>query len=162
MNLDHFRAVTASRQWGSYAQLLLSHSNYTEACRELFGTYWTEAGHHVREQMADDRALVRLLRHMLPSFSGSATILYRGENLQRWNDHKVGLAWSSSIDVARMFAGGLNAVVSGGILLSAHFAPTAIVSGPNDHSRYLGEGQYTIDPFCDTKIKELETFPPMP
>jgi len=87
--------------------------------------------------------------------------LYRGENRNRWQNHSIGLAWTSSIQTARMFCGGLNAVQSGGVLLRASFKPEAIISGPNDHSKYLGEDQYTIDPFFLSDLSVVEFFPPI-
>lgn len=45
-----------------------------------FGTYWIEAGHHMRQQIWDDRLLVCLLRHLLPPYEGEAIELFRGEN----------------------------------------------------------------------------------
>jgi hypothetical protein len=114
----------------------------------------------MREQIADDRLLVRLLRHLLPPYSGDALTLYRGENSTRWAAGSVGLAWTDKIDVARMFGGGLNAFNSGGVLLRGVFGPTAIISGTNAHSSYLGEAQFTVDPFGGAHIVVLETFPP--
>ena len=57
------------------------------------------------------------------------------------------------------FGSGLNAVGSGGVLLKAHFEPEAIISGPNAHSNYLGESQFTVDPFAVTTILATEFFP---
>lgn len=126
-----------------------------------FGTYWIEAGHHIREQVADDEFLMRLLRKMLPPYKGEGIELFRGENLDRWKSGAIGLAWTMNIDTARMFAGGLNAVCSGGVLLRAHVEPAAIISGPNTHSGYLGEAQFTVDPNSLRHVSALEFFPPI-
>ncbi len=114
----------------------------------------------MREQIADDRLLVRLLRHLLPPFSGEALTLYRGENSTRWESGSVGLAWTDKIDVARMFGRGLNAANTGGVLLRGIFGPTAIIGGTDAHSGYLDEAQFTVDPFSGADIVVLETFPP--
>jgi hypothetical protein len=114
----------------------------------------------MREQIADDRLLVRLLRHLLPPYSGESLTLYRGENLTRWERGSVGLAWTETIDVARMFGRGLNAANSGGVLLRGTFDPTAIISSTDAHSSYLGEAEVTVDPFSGADIVVLETFPP--
>ena len=58
-----------------------------------------------------------------------------------------------------MFGRGLNAVGAGGVLLRARFEPEAIISGPNAHSNYLGEKQFTIDPFAQTAIAAVEFYP---
>ena len=161
MTLDDFRKSTKQGSWKSHAKLLLNESKPSVETTAEFGTYWIEAGHHIREQVADDRILVRLLRHMLPPYEGGAITLFRGENLGRWEDRVVGLAWASNIDVARMFGRGLNSIISGGVLLTGYFESAAIISGSNAHSRYLGEEQFTIDPFYGTNILAIENFPPI-
>jgi len=46
-------------------------------------------------------------------------------------------------------------------LQKATFEPQAIISGPNAHSKYLGEDQFTIDPFLSRTFSLVETFPPV-
>jgi hypothetical protein len=159
MNLNNFRSIKEKNSWSVYAISLLNEDKFTSEFIDSFGTYWIEAGHHMREQIADDRVLVRLLRHILPPYEGEAMELYRGENLKRWNDHAPGLAWTPNKTKAQMFGSGLNAVISGGVLLRATFKQCAIISAPNHHSKYLGEEQFTIDPFVHTEISAIEFFP---
>jgi hypothetical protein len=160
MTLEDFRQTTKSEDWKSCALALLAVPRTHPAISEQFGTYWIEGGHRIREQLADDRLLVRLLRHVLFPYEGSSVILFRGENQERWRAGQIGLAWSADINVARMFGRGLNSVSSGGVLLQGFFEPEAIISGPNEHSRHLGEGQYTVDPTHAENIFLVETFPP--
>lgn len=160
MTLEDFRKTTKEGCWGLRAQLLLNEPKPPVNIAEQLSTHWIEAGHRIREQIADDRILVRVLRHMLPPYDGSAVTLFRGENLERWEACQVGLAWTSNIDVAKMFARGLNSSPSGGVLLEGRFEPEAIISGPNAHSKYLAEGQFTIDPFYEANIVTIEKFPP--
>ena len=159
MTLNQFRAVKGQGQWAAYAASLLSEQKLSSETMTQFGTYWIEAGHHIREQIGDDRLLVCLLRHLLPSYEGEAIELFRGENRDRWERGAIGIAWSANVETARMFGGGLNAVGSGGVLLKARFEPEAIISGPNAHSKYLGENQFTVDPFAVTTISATEFFP---
>ena len=161
MTLDDFRQTTKNAAWQSRALALLAVPRTHPAIAEQFGTYWIEGGHRIREQLADDRLLVRLLRHVLRPYEGGSVTLFRGENQERWKAGLIGLAWSADIDVARMFGRGLNSVSSGGVLLQGFFEPEAIISGPNAHSSYLGEGQYTIDPVHAVNIILIETFPPI-
>ena len=114
----------------------------------------------MREQIADDQLLCKMLRHALPPYQGSELKLYRGENIERWHARKLGLSWTTRIEVARMFASGLNAVRTGGVLLEGTFAQQAIISGPNSHSRYLDEEQFTVDPSLAEDLRQLENFPP--
>jgi hypothetical protein len=161
LTLSQFRAIKEQKGWRSYAALLLDEQRLSPETTSQFETHWIEAGHHMREQIADDRVLVRLLRHVLPAYEGEAIELFRGENTSRWEARAVGLAWTSNIETARMFGRGLNAVKSGGVLLTARFESTAIISGPNMHSRYLGEDQFTINPFASTTFLAIETFSPI-
>ena len=160
MTLEHFRLIKEQGLWGTYATFLLNEREINPEAKAQFGTYWIEAGHHIREQIGDDCQLVRLLRHLLSPYEGESTVLFRGENRSRWESEIVGLAWTSIADTARMFGRGLNAIRTGGVLLKACFYPDAIISGPNSHSSYLGESQYTIDPFAGTVISAIEYFPP--
>ena len=113
----------------------------------------------MREQIANDRVLVQLLRQALPHYQGEAVELFRGENRKRWKSQAIGLAWTKDIETARMFGRGLNAIGSGGVLLKAHFEREAIISGPSVHSQYLGENQFTIDPFYVNAFTAIEFFP---
>lgn len=161
MTLDQFRTIKEQKGWRSYAALLLDEQRLSPETTDQFGTHWIEAGHHMREQITDDRLLVRLLRHVLPTYEGEAIQLFRGENTSRWEKRAVGLAWTPNIETARKFGRGLNAVNSGGVLLTARFEPNAIISGPNRHSRYLHEEQFTIDPFASTTFSAIEYFAPI-
>lgn len=160
MSLDDFRKTTEQKGWKLCAQLLLDVPNISVEMKEEFGTYWIEAGHHIREQISDDRYLVRFLRHLLPPYNGDALVLFRGESLERWIAGAVGLAWTPKSEVARMFARGLNSVGSGGVLLTGRFEAKAIISGSNAHSCYLGENHLTVDPFSGTSLTAIERFAP--
>lgn len=157
---ENFSITTNNRCWNLRTLLLLSEPKPSPEAADQFGVHWIVAGHRIREQIADDRLLVRLLRHMLPAYSGDAITLFRGENLKRWEAGALGLAWTSNIEVAKMFGSGLNAVSCGGVLLEGSFEAGAIIAGPNAHSEYLGEYQFTIDPFYGAKVAIVQEFPP--
>lgn len=161
MQLADFRAITEQERWASQVATMLQQPEFPAATVHAFGTHWIEAGHHLRSQIADDKLLVQLLRHLLPAYEGQTIELFRGENRERWERKAIGLAWSSNLETARMFGRGLNAVWSGGVLLKAQFSREAIVAGPNAHSSYLGEGQFTIDPFWPAHIEAVEFYPPV-
>lgn len=59
-----------------------------------------------------------------------------------------------------MFASGLNAIESGGVLLKSYVPAEAILTGPNDHSaRQINEFEYTCDPTNLKEIEVLQYFP---
>ena len=59
-----------------------------------------------------------------------------------------------------MFARGLNSIKTGGLLLSCACNPEWIISEPNKHSEYLGESEFTVDPFKLRNIKVLSEYQP--
>ncbi|NNU45235.1 hypothetical protein [Ramlibacter montanisoli] len=158
LKLDDLRQITARGEWKALAASVAA-TDTAVLRREDFETYWIEAGHQIREQVDDDRALIRLLRKMLPPYSGPGLDLYRGENVNRWRAGRLGLAWTLDVETARMFGRGLNAFYGGGVLLRARFEAPAILSAPSEHSRYLDEGQFTVDPFAGTGMVVIEVYP---
>jgi hypothetical protein len=159
MTLNNFHEIQKKNAWSSYAKLLLKESTLSSDMRSQFDTYWIMSGHHMREQIADDQTLVCLRRHILPVYDGGAIELFRGENKSRLEQRSVGFARTPNIETARMFARGLNAVNFGGVLLKAKFDAKSIISGPNKHSQYLGEEQFTVDPFASPVYSIIESFP---
>lgn len=159
MTLDELREITQRKAWRRLANGLLADSSTNAEFMSSFSTYWIEGGHHIREQLEDDRQLVQVLRKLLPPYIGGPVELFRGENLERWSKRQVGLAWTPSREIAEMFGRGLNALGSGGVLLRGVFDRRAIISVPNGHSRYLGEEQFTVDPFALTSLTELARYP---
>lgn len=160
MTSDEFSKTKEQGGWKSCADLLLKDESPSVETLAAFDSHWTVAGHHVREQIADDKILLRLLRHLLPPYDGTAQTLFRGENVERWRRGAIGFAWTPDESVARMFGRGLNANKFGGVLLKCTFEPAAIISKPNRHSKHLGEEQFTVDPFQCGDILVVEEYPP--
>jgi len=127
---------------------------------EAFHSYWVERGFRVRARVDNDALMLGALRILLPAYEGPNQFLYRGENLDRWNERRIGFAWTPIRETAQMFAEGLAATEgTGGILLSANIPAEAIIAGPNDHSKYLNEDEHTIDMRVPFEIQSLDQFP---
>ncbi len=126
---------------------------------EAFHSVWTYKGHRIREQINNDDVLRDALRVLLPPYSGPGMKLYRGENLTRWKENNIGFGWTPHIDIGRMFAGGLNAIYTGGVLLEAYAPSEAIIAGPNEHSKSLDENEYVVDLTGIGNISNIESFP---
>lgn len=150
--------LTETSSWGDVVAKSLHGKSELPWGNEDIGTYWIVAGHRIREQVANDRVLVNFLRKVLPPYAGSALVLFRGESRDRFLANKIGLSWSQDQAVAEMFATGLNSF-GGGLVLRAVFDPTGIIAEPNDHSRYLGEHQYTVDPSAIQEVEVITEFP---
>lgn len=157
--LERLRQITNEQRWNLKAEALLAEHSFSQDFIEAFHTTWTVAGHHIRSQVGDDRMVVKLLRRLLPKYDGPNVRLYRGENLERWREKKVGFCWTRSIETARMFGRGLNATGIGGVLLVCQCSVASIITGPSKHSEYLGEEEFTIDPFGIVGIVVVETYP---
>ncbi|WP_101481592.1 hypothetical protein [Janthinobacterium sp. 61] len=112
---------------------------------KTFHLRWTESAHKMRELVADDYLLLDMLRIWLPAYSGQDHILYRGESIERWEDGSVGSGWTPKLETAQMFAGGLNNVGKGGVVLSTAAPHASIIAGPSSHSIYLQEFEHTVD-----------------
>ena len=108
---------------------------------------WTQNGGHLRRKIANDSLLLSVLLKVLPNYDGEGLVLYRGECKFLYEDQKIGFCWTPEKSVARMFARGLNAIESGGVLLQAYAPSHAIISPPNEHSSIqMEEHEYTCNP----------------
>jgi hypothetical protein len=108
---------------------------------------WTVNGGHIRRKIKDDDLVLAVLMRSLPRYSGDGLTLYRGECQFLYKDVKIGFCWTPDMEVATIFASGLNALESGGILLKAYASPSAILAGPNAHSmNRMREFEYTCNP----------------
>jgi hypothetical protein len=159
MASDRMYEITQANGWKRFSIETISNTLLTQDELLELQSYWIESGHKIREQIDNDEILILYLRKIHPPYEGTKKILFRGKNISRWNSMKIGFAWTENIETARMFGRGLNAVNSGGILLRSIVPPNAIICGPNNHSEYLGEHQYTADPFGNIQIEEIESFP---
>lgn len=157
--MDEFRQITQERKWDIKIDELINQLVIPDEFRVGFLTYWTEAGHRIREQVHNDNKLILFLRMILPAYTGEDITLYRGENIERFNKRQTGLFWTPKIEIAEMFASGLNSIEHGGLLLKAKISSNAIISSPSNHSIYLGEFEYTVDASALMDIEILQKFP---
>lgn len=158
---DYFERTTDLGNWKAVASRIVARKRIRQTFRLKFQIYWTMAGHHIRAQIGDDRILVTLLKVVLPKYDGPDMVLFRGENADRLTINRVGMCWSASEGIARMFGRGLNAMHSGGVLLKCQVPAEAIIAGPSNHSRYLGEEEFTVDSALLSRVEIMERYPPL-
>lgn len=156
-----FGRASENAEWSSLACSLLK-IRATAAAGAALHSEWTARGHHIRHQIGDDRLVCQLLRHMLPRYTGPSMRLYRGENLQRFREGKIGFCWTPRYKVAADFASVLNAGSGGGVLLSTTAQPEAILAGPSAHSSWLGEDEYVVDPSLLSALLPIRHYPSSP
>lgn len=131
------------------------------SCMAEMHSAWIWKGHHIREQIGNDDLTTRFLRHILPKYEGPSMQLYRGENVDRWENQIIGFSWTPKIKTATMFARGLQARGKGGVLLSCACKADWIISGPNKHSEWLAEQEYTLEPGLLRNIETIGSYPPI-
>lgn len=148
-------------RWTALSSSLYEGAALTNGAKKEFHSVWIEFGAKIRIQVGDDRMLTHLLRSLLPEYHGEGLRLYRGENADRYAEGHIGFCWTPEIKKAQMFGRGLNAWHgTGGVLLSAMVDHASIIAEPNAHSIYLGEHEYTIDPFSLSNVEMLDRYPP--
>lgn len=158
--LKEMRRLTRANGWRTVVTRALK-DRAPHFDKVTFDTYWIEGGYRIREQVEDDHQLAAFLWLSLPRYkaeAGARLELYRGENADRLRLGQLGFAWTPDRATAEMFASGLNACGGGGVLLRALLG-AEIIAGPGDHSRYLGEHQYTVDPTVGFPVERLAEFP---
>lgn len=146
--------------WRKFFRDLISTPPSSTELSEFFHTQWHVCHHYVRALVEDDELLLDVLWVWLPRYQGGAALLYRGENIDRYEAGALGSAWTDKLEVAEMFAGGLNAVGKGGVVLRAIVDSSAIVAGPSCHSsNWLGENEFTVDTRKMGQLDVVATFP---
>ncbi|WP_341989195.1 hypothetical protein [Azorhizobium sp. AG788] len=124
--------------------------------RLCFRTAWSVRSHIIREIVDDDDLIRATLRILLPPYHGTAQTLYRGEQALRFRGGRLGFNWSSNKSTAEQFARGLCSDYEGGGILLTAFAPAnAIFTGPGEHSNWMGEAEFIVDPTLLSDIREL-------
>lgn len=127
--------------------------------REAVHSLWTVNGGHLRRKIKNDDLVLDVLLKYLPKYEGEGLVVYRGECRFLFEENKIGFCWTPDIDVATMFARGLNAIESGGVLLKAFAAENAIISSPNEHSaKQMQEHEYTCNPRLLENIEVIDAY----
>lgn len=144
--------IHENNYWNFFLENYKFDESITTEFKEEFHLFWIERGEFIRNKINDDRKLVDMLWRTLPPYKGEEVTLYRGENIQRFEENKIGLCWTSELAVAKRFSS-RNACNQGGIILSVKADKSAIIAGIHSHSKYLGENEFTLDPFKLNDIK---------
>lgn len=120
----------------------------TQAITQL----WAEYGGDLRARIRDDDLILKVLKKYLRADTKQALRLYRGESWFLFDQDEIGFCWTRSEAIATQYAKGLNAVESGGVLLTCMAPPTAIL-GFTPASHRFGE-VFICDP---TQLHQLST-----
>ena len=157
------RAFETMQSVKSYRRLIRNAAKVIDSPQEFrdrFHTAWTVEGFRWRDAVNNDALLSRALRAVLPAYVGVSQTLFRGELAARYDAGRLGFNWTPRRDVAEMFASGLCSLYDGGgILLTANAPPTAIISSPGPHSKYLSEDEFVVESSLLTNVLELVRYP---
>jgi hypothetical protein len=145
--------------WRTFVQQMRLVPPNSKELTAQFHDRWHVCHHFFRELIEDEENVLEMLWVWLPRYGGPERTLYRGENLRRYESGRLGIAWTESIDTAKMFGSGLNAVCGGGLLLRAQVPASAIIAGPSAHATWLGENEFTVDPRKLAGVEIAERFP---
>ncbi|EFH5794202.1 hypothetical protein ABGD77_004372 [Escherichia coli] len=151
--------IHSQNRWVEFIKSIDNANPISIAMKNSFHSQWVESGAFIREKINDDSILLKLLTLLLPTYDGDSLVLYRGENKDRFDKGLIGFCWTTDISVAEKFGRGLNAYKSPGLLLRAEAPACSILAGPNAHSRYLGENEFTVNPSRLSNITVIETYP---
>jgi hypothetical protein len=89
--------------------------------------------------------VIAAFRHLLPPYSGPSLRLYRGELTSKHEMRDYGFSWTTSMEVAQVFADRrINVDNEPGILLEAAAPAEAIIAGPAPSPTL--EYEYIVDP----------------
>lgn len=148
-------------EWREFLRAIQASPPSSAALAEAFHTQWHVCHHRLRELVEDDGLLLDVAWVWLPRYEGPGRELYRGENIDRFEEGRIGSAWSDNQETASMFASGLNAVGKGGVVLRVHAPAEVIIAGPSKHSLYLGESEFTVDTRKLPQISTVAHLPPV-
>ena len=145
--------------WPKVFEYLLKHEDKLAFDRGAIHTLWTVNGGHLRRKIKNDDLILDVLLKCLPKYKGEGMVLYRGECAFLFKDNKIGFCWTQKKEVAEMFARGLNAIESGGVLLKAFAPQKAIITSPNEHSeKQMKEFEYSCNPRMLENIKVIRVY----
>ena len=142
------------RLWRPVFLSILDKQHELNFDKRLIHNLWTVNGGHLRRKIKDDKLISEVLSISMPGYAGEGLNLYRGECRFLYESNMIGFCWTPDIDVAKMFASGLNSLESGGVLLKAYAPTEAIYASPNEHSaKQMEEFEYTCNPYllCDVE-----------
>ena len=136
------RAMDRLRCWHEAFESLITGPHAGEVSDEALQHFWITYGPHIADSMQADPILLATMKRLLPRYTGAGLVLYRGEDAERYRQRAIGMAWTPRIDKARMFARRRDPP---GVVLRLDASPRVILSGPTDHSHWLGEVEFLLD-----------------
>ncbi|MBX3492129.1 MAG: hypothetical protein KF899_04160 [Parvibaculum sp.] len=132
--------------------------------QDAFLALFTSSGDSLRSMVNDDRVLARGLRVLLPSYTGPAVRLWRGELAANARYRRYGASWTASRDIAEAFAQSeIRRQSRGGtVVLETLAPPDAILCARTLHPDHLesNEQEFIVDRWKLDKVRIVARFKP--
>lgn len=137
--------LTLTGAWPRALRKLIRVGGVHPTIRNSFAETWVCWGDVLRDEINDDLLLLSSLQLLLPSSAGSGVIVYRGDSAFNRQRRTYGMAWTSSLEVARDYAILWTAHEGGSVLVKAFAPPEAIIYAPALEGNIYGEDEYIVD-----------------
>lgn len=142
--------------WREAFEQLLTGASPNEALGSALRRFWISSGFRIASSLKGNLILVDAFRHLSPLYSGPALRLYRGELYSRHVERIYGISWTPQLSVARMFGDRRQSIEGRGVTLEIDAAPNMIVAYAGEHTSWLGEEEYVVDPRLIRTIRVLD------
>jgi len=151
------RALDRLNCWReALSQLITSTTSPNETMGRALLSFWISYGFHIAPALKGDLILVDAFKHLVPPYRGPALKLYRGELHSRHLERVYGISWTPKLSVATMFADRRRDIEGLGVKLEIEATPDMIAASPGEHTSWLGEEEYVIDPRLIRAVQVLD------
>lgn len=151
----HYVQGLETALWRETFDYLLTRTDAAAFDQSRIQHLWVQYGGDLRARIKDDQRILSVLKRALPGKQVHGMTLYRGESWFLFDQDQIGFCWTASESLATMYAQGLNAVESGGVLLRC-VAPALAILGAQETSSGT---VYLCDPSQLTRMTAMAIFP---
>jgi hypothetical protein len=150
------RALDRLDCWREALSQLMTDPSPNEALGRALLWFWISYGFHIASSLKGNLILVDAFKHLLPPYRGPLLKLFRGELHARYMKRIYGISWTPELSVARMFANRRRNDEGFGVILEIEATPDMIAASPGEHTSWLGEEEYVIDPRLIQAVRVLD------
>ncbi len=165
--IGHLDAIAQAMQdvekvgaWRLAMKKVAKLQNVEDVVRSRFLGIWIEWGDTIRDSVNSDLDLASALRMLLPRYTGSDCIVYRGDSAINRRRRTYGLSWSMNRDVAETFAHGMWRTCQGGSVVLCTQAPAkAIICAAHLHLNDIyQEAKLLVDRRLLSRVEVLSAY----
>ncbi len=150
------RALDRLNCWREALGQLMTGPSPNEALGSALLWFWISYGFHIASSLKGDLILVDAFKYLLSPYRGPGLKLYRGELRSRHRERIYGLSWTPELSVATIFANRRLDDEGPGVILEIEATPDMIAASPGEHTSWLQEQEYVIDPRLIQAVRVLD------